>query len=432
MRPGTPLRPTAATTLGPLVSAFLGEEPPIAVQCWDGSVIGDQGAPATIAVSTPNAVRRLLWSPNELGLGRAYVAGELDVHGDVFAALSLRDAMAERDERLRIGLGWRGWLKALRAALSLHVIGRPLPPPAQEAKLGGRRHSRNRDAAAITHHYDLSNDFYRLVLGPSLTYSCAYFETAETTLEEAQANKYDVIARKLGLKPGMRLLDVGCGWGSMLLHAAKHYGVTGVGVTLSPAQAQLATERVAAAGLAGDIDIRVQDYRAIDDGPFDAISSIGMFEHVGRKHLSTYFQQLFDLLAPEGRLLNHGISRPGGEESKFDKNGFIERYVFPDGELHEVGTVVSMMQDRGFEVRDVESLREHYARTLRVWVANLEANWEQAVDLVGPSARIWRLYMAGSALHFEAGRTSIHQVLAVKPGPVGDSGMPLSRRALLG
>jgi cyclopropane-fatty-acyl-phospholipid synthase len=418
-----------------LVAAFLGDDPPIALRCWDGSTIGDPTASATIVISSPMAVRRLVWSPNELGLGRAYVAGDLDVEGDIFTVLALRDVLAQRGERLKIGLGARGWVRALQAGLSVGAIGRPLPAPPQEARLGGRLHSRTRDAAAISHHYDLSNDFYRMVLGETMTYSCAYFPHDDATLDEAQRNKYDVICRKLGLQPGMRLLDVGCGWGGMVLHAAENYGVSAVGVTLSQKQADLATKRVADAGLAGKVEIRIQDYRDIHDGPFDAISSIGMFEHVGRDRLAEYFDRLFALLQPQGRLLNHGISRPGSGDgasrAKFDKHSFINRYVFPDGELHEVGTVVSLMQERGFEVRDVESLREHYARTLRVWVANLEANWDRAVDLVGASARIWRLYMAGSAVNFEENRTAIHQVLGVRPDDRGRSGMPLSREQLL-
>ena len=434
MAAATPLKPTIATTLAPVVRAFLGENPPVAVRCWDGSVIGNAAAPATLEVASPHALRRLLWAPNELGLGRAYVAGDLDVDGDIFSALALRDHLAHADDApVKVGLGVRGWLAALRAAVSVGAVGRPLPPPAEEAQLHGRRHSKTRDAAAISHHYDLSNDFYRLVLGETMTYSCAYFADEDTALDDAQRTKYDVICRKLGLGPGMRLLDVGCGWGGMVLHAAEHYGVCAVGVTLSKQQHELATERIAAAGLAGRIETRIQDYRDIDDGPFDAISSIGMFEHVGRDRLAEYFTCLHRLLRPEGRLLNHGISRPGNgqERAKFDKNGFIERYVFPDGELHEVGTVVSLMQNNGFEVRDVESLREHYARTLRAWVTNLEDNWDRAVDLVGASARVWRLYMAASAVNFEANRTAIHQVLAVKTALEGASGMPLSRAALL-
>jgi cyclopropane-fatty-acyl-phospholipid synthase len=312
-------------------------------------------------------------------------------------------------------------------AKRLGVLGPPLPPPPEEARLRGRRHSKERDAAAVAHHYDVSNEFYRLVLGETMTYSCAYFTEDGTSLDDAQRAKYDLVCRKLGLQPGMRLLDVGCGWGGMAMHAAEHYGVRAVGVTLSRHQHDLASKRVAEAGLAEHVEIRFQDYRDVDDGPYDAVSSIGMFEHVGLARLRDYFDVLFKLLPPTGRLLNHAISRPWGR-SRFDRHSFIERYVFPDGELHEVGSVVSAMQQQGFEVRDVHSLREHYAKTLRHWVANLEARWDEAVALAGaPRARVWRLYMAGSAVNFEEARTNVHQVLAVKPGPQGDSGMPLTR-----
>jgi cyclopropane-fatty-acyl-phospholipid synthase len=266
------------------------------------------------------------------------------------------------------------------------------------------------------------------VLGPTITYSCAYFASEEMSLDEAQEAKYELVCRKLGLGPDMRLLDVGCGWGGMVLHAAREHGVRAVGVTLSRQQHELAQKRIAEAGLADRVEVRFQDYRDIDDGPYDAISSIGMFEHVGVSRLNEYFADLYALLVPEGRLLNHAISRPPGP-SAFDKHSFIERYVFPDGELHEVGSVVSAIQNNGFEARDVESLREHYARTLRHWVTNLETKWDDAVAAAGEArARVWRLYMAGSAMNFEAGRTNIHQVLAVKPDPSGRSGMPSTRR----
>lgn len=322
------------------------------------------------------------------------------------------------------------------------------PPPPEEIRLRGGIHSRSRDANAISHHYDVGNEFYALVLGPSLVYSCAVWTDPSISLEQAQANKLDLVCRKLDLQPGQRLLDVGCGWGSMVLHAAEHYGVEAVGITLSTEQADLATKRVHDAGLSDRIDIRVQDYRDVSDGPFDAISSIGMFEHVGRKRMGEYLRDLHSLLVPEGRLLNHAISRPGypqpdtfignsrqlarrlasavgSDHTSKVESALIERYVFPDGELHEVGVLISMMQETGFEVRHVESLREHYDLTLQRWVRNLEANWDEAVRLVGEGrARVWLLYMAASAVNFRLGGVQIEQVLATRTTD-GRSGMPL-------
>ena len=404
-------------TLASLIESVLGPDVPVGVRAYDGSTYGPPGAPATIVLRSPDALRRIVTAPGELGFARAYVAGDLDLEGDVFAALQLRDRLPE------VKLSPSQLLTAARQVGLKNL--RPLPPPPEEARLHGRKHSVARDRAAVSHHYDVSNDFYRLVLGPSLTYSCAVFTDDGTTLEEAQANKYELVSRKLSLQENMRFLDVGCGWGGMVLHAAQHHGVHAVGVTISHRQVELAAKRVVEAGLAGHIDIRNQDYRLIDDGPYDAISSIGMFEHVGESRLAEYFRRLYALLRPGGRLLNHGISRPPGSKAAISRGGFIYRYVFPDGELHEVGRVVSIMQEAGFEVRHVESLREHYAKTLRHWVANLEANWDEAVKLVGEArARIWRLYMAGSAVNFEADRTQIHQVLGVKPDG-GRSCMPL-------
>jgi len=421
--------------LASIVESVLGTDLPVAIRAYDGSALGPPDAAATIVLRSPDALRRIVTAPNELGFARAYVAGDLDVEGDIFAALSLRDRLP--DVRLHVAQ-----IAAVARELGIRNL-RPLPPPPEEARLRGRRHSIERDRAAISHHYDVSNEFYRLILGPSLTYSCAVFSDENMSLEDAQASKYELVSRKLGLRPGMRLLDVGCGWGGMVLHAATHHGVDAVGVTISEQQVDLATKRVADAGLAGRVEIRNQDYRAIADGPYDAICSIGMFEHVGEARLAEYFGRLFELLAPGARLLNHGISRPArvrggggaraglratvgtGTRARFSRSGFIERYVFPDGELHEVGRVVSIVQQAGFEVRHVESLREHYAKTLRCWVANLEGAWDEAVALVGPArARIWRLYMAGSAVNFEANRTQVHQILAVKPDR-GASGMPL-------
>jgi cyclopropane-fatty-acyl-phospholipid synthase len=424
-------RRSAADVLHPLVRGLVGDGLPVQIRCWDGSVLGPRGAPAAIVLRSPDALRRLLYAPGELGLARAFVAGDIDVEGDIFCALALRDSIAPRRRHADLKLGARAYRALFEAARSLDTLGRPLPPPPEEARLRGRRHSRARDAAAIAHHYDISNDFYRLVLGETMTYSCAYFSSADVSLDDAQRMKYDVICRKLGLRTGMRLLDVGCGWGGMVIHAAENYGVSAVGITLSRQQVDLARKRVAEAGVADRVEIRLQDYRDVADGPFHAISSIGMFEHVGAEQLGHYFDVLFGLLAATGRLLNHAISRPS-EGDSIDKRSFISRYVFPDGELLEVGRVVSAMQRHGYEVRDVESLREHYALTLRSWVSNLQRRWDDAQALVGPArARIWKLYMAGSALGFEAGRINVHQVLGVKPDADGKSGMPLSRKELM-
>ena len=407
-------------SLASLIEDLVGSDVPVAFRAYDGSTLGPSDAPATVVVRSPDALHRILTAPGELGFGRAYVAGDLDVEGDLYTALALRDRLPA------IRLNARQWATAARLAGRAGLLRRPLPPPPEEARLSGRRHSKERDRAAIAHHYDVSNAFYRHVLGPSMTYYCAVWESPEVGLEAAQAAKYALIARKLGLEPGMRLLDVGCGWGGMVLFAAQHFGVSAVGVTLSTRQAEWASKAVAEAGLADQVEIRVQDYREVADGPFDAISSIGMFEHVGLARLAEYFGRLHGLLRPGGRLLNHGIARPPFERPRFAKAGFFERYVFPDGELHEVGTVVSAVQHAGFEVRHLENLREHYALTLRAWVANLERNWDACVAEVGEArARVWRLYMAGSAVNFEAGRTSIHQVLGVRNHADGRSDLPL-------
>jgi cyclopropane-fatty-acyl-phospholipid synthase len=413
--------------LADLLRQLLGSDLPIAIEAYDRSRLGPADAPATLLIRSPTALRRIVQAPGELGFARAYVAGDVDLEGDIFAALALRDHLP--DMKLRPSQ----WL----AALQLVGVGalKPVPAPPEEARLHGRRHSKKRDAAAIAHHYDVSNDFYRHVLGPSMTYSCAVWTDPSITLEQAQANKHELICQKLGLEPGMRLLDIGCGWGGMLLHAAEHHRVQAVGVTLSRRQAELAEKRAAEAGLAGRVEVRYQDYRDVDDGPYDAISSIGMFEHVGLRQLGVYFERCHELLPPGGRLLNHAISRPAGAtgstadgRSRFARRSFIDRYVFPDGELHEVGAVVSAIQHAGLEARHMESIREHYALTLRRWVANLEANWDACVADVGRArARIWRLYMAASAIQFEANRTQVHQVLAVKTDG-GKSGLPLRPR----
>jgi len=423
-------RPTpVADELAPLVRAVLGPDPRIAVRAWDGSRIGPPDASVTIELHSAVALQHLLWSPGELGLARAHVSGALDVDGDVFDLLALRSQLGRPDEDVSLRLTRRERLRLLGTLRRLGLLGRRPPIPDEESRPHGQLHTRRRDAEAIAHHYDVSNDFYRLVLGPSMTYSCAYWYEDGLTLEAAQEAKYELISRKLGLGPGMRLLDVGCGWGSMAMHAALHHGAKVVGITISEAQAQLAQARVDAAGLARQVEIRIQDYRDITDGPFDAISSIGMFEHVGEDQMAEYLVDLHALVRPGGRVLNHAISRPNPDDrSGVSPRSFMGRYVFPDAALLEVGTVVSAMQRVGLEVRDVHSLREHYALTLRAWVTNLEGAWDEAQRLVGPGrARVWRLYLAGCAIGFEENRTAIHQVLAVRTREDGAAGVPATR-----
>ncbi|MGK5693892.1 class I SAM-dependent methyltransferase [Streptomyces sp. URMC 128] len=424
----------AAPRLQGLFAQLLGAPLPVRIRAWDGSQAGPPGAP-TLVVRNRRALRRLLWKPGELGLARAWVAGDLDIDGDLYTTLDLLAGhIWERDEDARtLAQALRD--PEVRAAVRglVKLAGTPLPPapPREEARRPRRKlHTKRSDRRAIRHHYDVGNDFYEIVLGPSMVYSCAYWPSPDSTLEQAQHDKLELVCRKLGLTPGQRLLDVGCGWGSMAIHAAREHGVSVVGVTLSQEQAAYARKRVADEGLTDKVEIRVQDYRDVRDGPYDAISSIGMAEHVGAERYLEYAGDLYGLLKPGGRLLNHQIARrPVRDETAYDVDSFIDSYVFPDGELQPVGMTVAMLERAGFEVRDVESIREHYALTLRQWVARLEAGWQRAVQLTSPGrARVWRLYMAASALAFERNRIGVNQVLAVRTPESGASGMPLRAR----
>ncbi|WP_369034562.1 class I SAM-dependent methyltransferase [Streptomyces adonidis] len=427
--------PEAASRLQSFAEQLLGAPLPMRVRAWDGSEAGPPGAPALV-VRNRRALRRLLWKPGELGLARAWVAGDLDIEGDFYAALDLLSGLVwERGEDARtLTEALRD--PEVRAAVRglVKMAGPPVPPAPPREEVPRRRrhlHTKRTDKRAVSHHYDVGNDFYEIVLGPSMVYSCAYWDDPESTaLEGAQRDKLDLVCRKLALVPGLRLLDVGCGWGSLAIHAAREHGVHVVGVTLSQEQAAYARKRVADQGLTDRVEIRVQDYRDVTDGPFDAVSSVGMAEHVGSEQYLTYARDLYALLKPGGRLLNHQIARrPQADEGAYSLDGFIDAYVFPDGELEPIGTTVTQLERAGFEVRDVESIREHYALTLRQWVTNLEGDWARAQQLTGPGrARVWRLYMAASALAFEHNRIGVNQVLAVRTSGDGDSGMPLRAR----
>jgi cyclopropane-fatty-acyl-phospholipid synthase len=418
-------------TVGQAFDRAFGADAPVRVVAWDGSSGGSPDG-LVFRLTNPDALNHLLTAGGELGLARAYLLGDLVIEGmdeaDPYEVLRLvGDGLTMRRPRGRDAV-------ELARFVAHH---RPHPPtlppeetPGQLRRLAhGLRHGRARDAAAISHHYDVSNAFYERVLGPSMTYTCACFPTDEASLEEAQAYKYDLVARKLGLQPGMRLLDVGCGWGGMVRHAVKHYGVSALGVTLSREQATWAQAAIEADGIGDRAEVRHGDYRDVTERGFDAVSSIGLTEHVGVANYPAYFRFLHERLRDEGRLLNHCITRPDNRHAGLPTRGFINRYVFPDGELTGSGDIVRVMEDEGFEVRHHENLREHYARTCHAWNANLAKHWDDCVELAGlGTARVWGLYLAGSRLAFERNEIQLHQVLASRTSTAGVSGFPLRPR----
>src|SRR5262245_61363057 len=380
---------------------------PFGLEFWDGGrVLPSNGAAPTIRFRSPDAIASVLAAPGEVGLGRAYVRGEIDVD-DLDGVLALLGRWVPPP----LSLATKARL--LAAGVRATGIRKPPPPPAAELKPPRRMHTLRRDSEAVRHHYDVSNDFFRLFLDPTMTYSCALFEEGTETLEEAQGAKLELICTKLDLQPGQRVLDIGCGWGSFSIHAAREHGVEVVGVTVSPPQAELARQRVRDAGLEDRVEIRVQDYREIPDRDFDAVVSIGMVEHVGEQNIDEYAAVISRVLAPGGKVLNHGIVHLSWLNGKGYGGGeFSRRYVFPDGELLNLSRTLAAFEASGFETLHVEDLHMDYAETLRHWTQNFDENLEEAERVVGPErTRVWRLYLRTARNGFETGQIAVYQVL---------------------
>ena len=395
----------------------------VGVRLWDGTRWPDDSPrPVTLVLKHPGALRAMLLPGTELALAEAYLFDDVDIEGEIEAVFALADTLAQATA------GWRRKLRAARDLLRLPAAVGERQTRRGPARLSGRLHSLERDRQAVTFHYDVSNDFYALWLDSRLVYSCAYFAAPDDDLETAQACKLDYLCRKLRLRPGQRLLDIGCGWGGLAIHAAHHYGVDATGITLSRPQAEFAGRRIAAADIAARCRVLVQDYRQADaSAGYDALVSVGMFEHVGATLLPPYFAQAWRLLRPGGVFLNHGIASRATDKPQHGPS-FSDAYVFPDGELVPINVTVRAAEEAGFEVRDVESLREHYALTLGHWVRRLEAHHEAALQYVDePTYRVWRLFMSGSAHGFRRGRLNLYQALLAKPDAGGRSGLPLTR-----
>jgi cyclopropane-fatty-acyl-phospholipid synthase len=411
-----------AQRLAEAARPFLGGDLPVRLQVWDGSVAGPEDAPLVV-LRSPDALRRLLWHPGELGAAQAYVTGELDVPEQDGWNLdsALTHAFAVGDERGLSGprLSPRALVDALRTAAGLGVLSRPPAPPASQARITGRLHTLGRDRSAISHHYDLSNEFYSLILEPQMAYSCGYHATPATPLEEAQRAKLDLVCTKLGLEPGMRMLDVGCGWGSLSLHAAEHFGAHVTGVTIAAEQKKFIDARIAERGLEDRVEIRLQDYREVPERDhFDAVGSLEMGEHVGQANYPTYVSVLHRSVRPGGRVLVQQMSRQGRNGGKHPGGGpFIESFIAPDMHMRPVGETVGLIEAGGLEVRDVHAMREHYVLTVAGWIERFEAHLPRLTELVGEEVvRVWRLYLVGGAMAFRDGRMGVDQILAVRPG----------------
>ena len=384
---------------------------------YDGSRAGTPGAPIRLEVCSERAIQAIACAPGQLGIARAFVNGDLDIHGDVYEAF---DALYSGVHKPGVTQTAQLVREFAPAAL------KRLPPPPEEVRLSGRRHAKNRDADAISHHYDVSNTFYEWLLGPSMAYTCAVFPKPDSTLEEAQDEKFDLVCRKLGLQSGMRLLDIGCGWGGMARHAAMNYGVSVVAVTLSRQQAAWGQEMIRREGLTDVVDFRHGDYRDIRETGFDALSSIGLTEHIGRANYPDYFAFLRSKVVDGARILNHCITRTDTKQRTMTKRSFINRYIFPDGELVHVGHLIDQMERQQLEVQHEENLRVHYAMTLEKWSRNLDEHWDASVAEIGlRRARVWRLYLAASRWGFAHNVIQLHQVLATRTAPDGSTSMPL-------
>ncbi|MEV5000596.1 cyclopropane-fatty-acyl-phospholipid synthase family protein [Nocardioides sp. LML1-1-1.1] len=402
-----------ADTLAEALRPFIGGDLPVRLVAWDGSYAGPEGAPV-VELRSPDALRRLLWHPGELGAAQAYVTGELDVWGDLDIALTHAFAVARERGLADRRPSLRALTGAVRTAIGLELIGRPPAPPATQAKLRGRLHSKQRDRSAISHHYDTSAEFYGLILDPeTMAYSCGYHTSPSQPLAEAQRAKLDLVCRKLGLEPGMRVLDVGCGWGSFSLYAAEHYGVEVTGVTISAEQQGYASAEAVRRGLSERVDIRLQDYRDVA-GQYDAVVSLEMGEHVGEANYRTYAQVLHDHVRPGGRVLVQQMSRNG----KHPGGGpFIESFIAPDMHMRPAGETADLLQSSGLELRDVHALREHYVLTVAGWLERFEKNIDAITELVGEElVRVWRLYLVGGSMAFRDGRMGVDQFLLVRPG----------------
>ncbi len=413
---------SVAQRLEDALRPFVGGDLPVRLKAWDGSTAGPADAPLVV-LNSPSAVRRLIRHPGEFGAAQAYVTGELDVPEqdgwDLASALTHAFAVGAERGLSGVRLSPRAVVDAIRTASGLGALGRPPSAPASQARIKGRLHSLARDRSSISHHYDLSNEFYSLVLEPQMAYSCGYHATPDVPLEEAQRAKLDLVCTKLGLQPGMKMLDVGCGWGSLSLHAAEHFGAQVTGVTIAAEQKKLIDTRIAERGLQDRVEIRLQDYRDIPERDhFDAVGSLEMGEHVGARNYPTYVEVLRRSVRPGGRVLVQQMSRQGAGGGKHPGGGpFIESFIAPDMTMRPVGETVGLIEAGGLEVRDVHAMREHYVLTVDGWIENFEAHLPRLRELVGEEVvRVWRLYLVGGALAFRDGRMGVDQVLAVRPG----------------